>query len=120
MTYRRVQSEDIPKIIELCKRQGIVYETTKKPLIGFVAVGDEGELIGFVFAHHCALIEPFVCINPTASVKLHARMEGALSALGYETQLIHIPADNDKLNAEAVRSGFSRVDSIDYTILKKE
>jgi len=120
MIYRRVQSEDIPKVIELCKRQGVTYDVTHKPLIGFVAVGDEGELIGFVFAHTCALIEPFVCINPTASVKLHARMEGALSALGYTTQLIHIPTDNEKLNAEAVRSGFVPVDPVDFTILKKE
>lgn len=120
MNYRRVQSSDIPQVIELCKRQGVIYDTNKPPLIGFVAVGDEGELIGLVFAYHCALIEPFVCINPTASVKLHARMEGALSALGYTTQLIHIPTDNEKLNAEAMRSGFTRVDSIDFNILKKE
>ena len=120
MIYRRVQIQDMQKIRDLCTRQGIAYDTEKSPLIGFVAVGDEGELIGFVFAHQCALVEPFVCINPTASVKLHAYMEGALSALGFTTQLIHIPVDNEKLNAEVLRSGFTRVDNIDFNILKKE
>lgn len=119
MTYRRVQIEDLPKIKELCQKSGIQFDM-RKPLVGFVAVGDSGELIGFVFAHQCALIEPFVCLNPTASVKLNSMIEGAVSALGIETKIVHVPDSNKKLNAEVVRSGYSKIDPVDFTLYKKE
>jgi len=119
MVYRRVMQEDLPKIAELCLRNSIDFDIEKIPTIGFVAVGEEGDLIGVVFAYTCALIEPFISINPTAAVKLHSMIEGATSAIGLPILIAHVKASNEKLNTEMIRAGFDKIDAIDYSLYKK-
>ena len=119
MTYRRVRKEDLPKIQEMCAELNVEYDIERTPLIGFVAVGDEGQLIGFVFAHAVALIEPFISKNPTAAVKLQSQIEGAISALNFQTVLAHIGNSNEKMTSEIVRAGYELIDKRDYSFYKK-
>ena len=117
MIYRRILDSDKEKILEMCENKNIKYDG-RKPLVGFVAVGDNGELVGFILAHSAVLLEPFICDNPTAAVKLYYKMDGALDVLNVQTVLAHIKDENDKLKSELPRLGFTEIDS-SYTMFKR-
>jgi len=119
MIYRRIQQSDYPQVQKMLHEHSIVYETANKPLLGFVAIGDSGELVGFIFAHQCLMIEPFVVENATAGVKLNYMMEGAISALGVGISIAHIKNENEKLDQEIRRTGFQEIDTTVYKLFKK-
>lgn len=119
MIYRRIQQSDYPQVQKMLHEHSIVYETANKPLLGFVAIGDSGELVGFIFAHQCLMIEPFVVENATAGVKLNYMMEGAISALGVGISIAHIKNENEKLDQEIRRAGFQEIDTTVYKLFKK-
>jgi len=121
MIYRRVNLEtDSMKIKELLEKHGIRYDN-RVPLLGFVAVSEpEDEIIGFIYAHQCALIEPFVCENSTAGVKLNFLMEGALSALGFKATISHIKSEDQKLENEIIKAGYREIFRNGFKLFKKE
>ncbi len=117
MIYRRVKKEDLPKIEDLCIKSGVKYDG-RAPFVGFVAEGDSGELVGFIFAHQAVIIEPFISESDTAAVKLYYMMEGALSAVGTENIIAHTRNSNEKLASELKKVGFVPVDR-QYTVSKR-
>ncbi len=109
MTYRRIKKSDYPQIKRLCEKHGVQYDLSIVPLLGFVAVTESDEVVGFIFAHAVSMIEPFISENPTVAVKLHSRMEGALSALNMKTIIAHIRKNDEKLQVELLRSGYTTI-----------
>ena len=117
MIYRRWKATDVPKIKEMLRKHDIKYDAGV-PFVGFIAETEQGELQGFILAHACALIEPFVCDNPTIGVKLYNRMMGALSALNSKVTLAHVRTSNEKLHVEMERVGFKQIPPEDFRIFK--
>ena len=119
MVYRRVEKKDYPQIKDMIERYGISYDMEKIPAIGFVAIGNSGELVGFIFAHTCMLIEPFICDNQTSAVKLNFMMEGIIQHLKVPFTLAHIKSADEKFETEVKRAGYEEVVNADYKVFKK-
>jgi hypothetical protein len=119
MIYRRVTKEDLPKIEKMLRDHGIEHDLSRTPFLGFVAVNDVGDLVGFIYTYSVFLIEPFICENPTAGVKLYYKMEGAISALNGNVIIAHVKSEDEKLDTEIRRAGFQEMNKADYKIFIK-
>lgn len=121
MQYRRTRPSDRPKIHKMLENANLKYDG-REPLIGFVAEGDkeedDGKLIGVSYVHKAAIIDPFICENALAAIKLFYGTQFAISALDFNTVVVQVNAANTKLLDELTRLGFSRVES-GYAIFKK-
>lgn len=117
MIYRRIEKADYPKVLELCEKNGIRFDG-RIPLIGFVAIGDSGEMVGTILAHQAAIIEPFVSENAATAVKLYYMMEGFLSGAGFQNVIAHTRTSNEKLTGELQRVGFELVDK-QFSVFKR-
>ena len=117
MIYRRWKETDAPKIKEMLRRHDIKFDM-RQPFVGWVAETEGGDLQGIILSHACALIEPFVCDNPTIGVKLYNRMMGSLSALNCKITLAHVRTSNEKLHHEMERVGFQEIRPEDFKIFK--
>jgi len=121
MEYRRTRPSDRLQIEEILNHNGLKYDR-REPLIGFVAEGEkegeDGKLIGVSYVHKAAIIDPFICSNPLAAMKLFYQTQGAISAMDFSNVIVQINAENKKLLDELPRLGFIRVES-KYAIFKK-
>lgn len=124
MIYRRTRAADRQQVRAILLQHGIVYDE-REPLVGFVAEHQEqatgigtGQLVGFGFAHKCAIIDPFVCPEPVPAMKIFYQMMGGLSVLDINTVVVQTAETNLKLNKELLSLGFAKVEAR-YQIFKK-
>jgi hypothetical protein len=98
-------------------KYGLVYDE-REPLFGFVAEDQDkdtkaptGKLIGFSYAHDCAIIDPFACEEPVPALKLFFATVGGLSVLNKNTIVVQTAVSNIKLAKEMESLGFVEVDT---------
>lgn len=108
MKYRRTRAADRIQIKEECKKQGLSYRGDE-PLIGFVAEGETGEIVGAAYAHKAAIIDPLFCPEPQALIKLLHQIEGALSALDFHNIVVQAQSTDKRLIQELKRLGFEPI-----------
>lgn len=118
MNYRRTYAADRIAIKEMCEKEGILYDG-REPLIGFVAIGEDGrEFVGCSYAHKAIVIDPFICKVPIAALKLFYLTSGAVQALDFNNTIVQVSKDNSKLIDELGRLGFERIAS-KFALFKK-
>lgn len=117
MRYRRTSASDRIAIKEMATKYNLSYDG-REPLIGWVAEGEDGNLVGASYAHKTAIIDPFFCPEPMGALKLFVSTIASLSALEYGTVIMQVQEVNDKLKDELKRFGFEKVDR-KYSMFKK-
>ena len=118
MKYLRTRPSDRIQIRELFKEYNLEYDD-REPLIGFCAKDEKTlQIFGAAYAHKAAIIDPFICEQPLAALKIFMQTMGALSALDYHNVIVQVSAANTKLVEDMGRLGFEKVTS-DYVIFKK-
>lgn len=121
MIYRRTRPADRIDVRKLCTENGLTFDE-REPLVGFVAedenTGADIRLRGFSFIHKAAIIDPFICKNPMAAMKLFYMSEGAISVLDLSTIVVQVNRANKSLAYELKCLGFTEVDA-KYKVFKK-
>jgi hypothetical protein len=124
MIYRRTRAADRGEIRRILQEHHLEYDE-REPLFGFVAEDESletrrgtGKLIGFSYAHACAIIDPFICTMPFPALKLFYATIGGLSVMNYNTIVVQTAEENIKLNKELRSLGFEKVENR-YAIFKK-
>jgi len=117
MIYRRTRPSDRIDVKSIIEKSNLFYDG-REPLIGFVAIGREDKLEGVSYAHQAAIIDPFICTEPMAAMKLFCMTAGALSALNLDTVIVQVSESNKRLTEELKRLGFKKVEER-YAIFKK-
>jgi hypothetical protein len=122
MIYRASRPSDRIDIRKMCKDEGLHFDE-REELFGVVAEDDlerqdDSRLVGFSMVHKAAIIDPFICRNELAALKLFYMTEGAIMMTGLPVIVVQVNSANEKLLKELPRLGFAPTES-NYVVYKK-
>lgn len=114
--YRLAEEKDSEIIKELCDKH-LIKVPFDANLI-FIAIDDNGNLIGLCALKQEWRVEPLISSNPVAAFGLSKMIEGAALSNGIKTIRAQVDSDDKYLIHQYEKSGYEVVE-VNKTILEK-